>query len=177
MRTNKLVLVDELLAVTTTISSLVEKKKHIYNGTCTHNQERGLHNHSSCKFIRSLFWEYFEVGTDFSVLVPKGPVSISVGIVIHLLFWINLCRRTWYTLITFTGLEWQFDILDENIASTQGIPYDYKSVMHLGYTAFAKSREKTILPLKYNDRLTHVTTPTFLDFFHVNILYCGGINI
>ena len=78
---------------------------------------------------------------------------------------------TW-NLIAFTGLVGEFDILVENI-STQGMAYEYKSIMHPGMYAFAKGRHKTV-QLKFPGRFYQSNFPTDLDIFHINILYCEG---
>ena len=76
-------------------------------------------------------------------------------------------------LIAFTGLVGEFDILVENI-STQGMAYDYKSVMHPGLYAFAKGKHKTIVPLNSTGHLYRERYPTALDIFHIKIMYCEG---
>ena len=76
-------------------------------------------------------------------------------------------------LIAFTGLVEEFNILDKN-TSTQGVAYDYWSIMHPGVLAFAKGKCNTIVPLKFTGNISVTTHPTLLDIFHVNILYCEG---
>ena len=76
-------------------------------------------------------------------------------------------------LYCFPGLVREFDIVDEN-TSTQAIPYDYKSVMHPSFNAFAIRGTKTILPLKYGVHVSHSSYPTELDLLHINNMYCGG---
>ena len=73
----------------------------------------------------------------------------------------------------FTGQVREFDILDEN-TSTQGVEYDYKSVMHLGVFAFSMGNLETIVPLKSPYPFYGTKYPSALDIFHVNILYCEG---
>ena len=74
----------------------------------------------------------------------------------------------------FIGLISEFDILDEN-TSTQGLPYDYKSVMHPNMFAFGGGSSKTIVPLMAIGRLSIGPYPTAVDMLHLNFLYCGGI--
>ena len=76
-------------------------------------------------------------------------------------------------LIVFTGLLGEFDILHEN-TSTQGVVYEYKSVMHPGLYEFAKEKKKTIVPLKLAGRIYGANYPTTLDIFHMRIMYCEG---
>ena len=84
---------------------------------------------------------------------------------------LSLCYLNAY--IAFTGLVGEFCILDEN-TSTQEMPYDYKSVMHLGTHVFTKGRDKTIVPLKAIGHLSIGPYPTTLDIIHINMLYCQG---
>ena len=86
--------------------------------------------------------------------------------------------RNYFILTLFTGHHWQFYILDENV-STQGIMYDYQSVMHLGYKAFGKKHLRTITPLKYKAVRgnSNYMYPTVYDFHHLNVLYCKGIHL
>ena len=68
-----------------------------------------------------------------------------------------------------------FDILDELI--TQGVPYDYYSIMHYEYFAASKNNLPTMLPLNPNIRpkdLGSASLPTEYDYLHINLLYCQG---
>ena len=67
--------------------------------------------------------------------------------------------------------------VEEN-STSQGLPYDFESVMHFRHNAFASSSGiSTVLPkntsLPYS-RLGISTNGTSLDFLHINIAYCGG---
>ena len=67
--------------------------------------------------------------------------------------------------------------IEEN-ATSQGLSYDFQSVMHFQHNAFASSpRKSTIVPR--NRRFTSRTlgasgNGTIVDFHHIKILYCGG---
>ena len=80
---------------------------------------------------------------------------------------------TYNALICFTEHVGEFDILDEN-TSTQGVAYDYSSLMHLQYNAFAKGTSKTMLPFKTNGLHLGRKCPSPLDFFHMKVMYCEG---
>ena len=83
-----------------------------------------------------------------------------------------------YSSIDYTGFEWQFDTLDGENVSTQGVPYDYHSIMHFSSRAFAKSTfVKTIEPLNFRDAFGKASYPTFLDTLHLNFLYCEGMHM
>ena len=58
--------------------------------------------------------------------------------------------------------------------SMQGIPYDYKSVMHIATNVF--SRRKTLKVIKPFQcaHLGFSKNPTPLDILHLNLLYCNG---
>ena len=87
----------------------------------------------------------------------------------------NLCGYLLGAVIAFTGFEQQFHIVKEN-ASTQGIQYDYESVMQFHGTAFTKNNHRTIVRLNYvGDWRFPIQFPTLLDLHHLNILYCGGM--
>ena len=66
--------------------------------------------------------------------------------------------------------------MDENI-STQGIQYDYKSIMHNRRTQFSKGKLPAIVTLKYRGRLGSSPHPSSLGILHLNILYCGGTSV
>ena len=60
---------------------------------------------------------------------------------------------------------------------TQGVPYDYKSIMHYQEFAGTKNGQRVIV------RLTNIFEPLYIgqfnfpsvyDFLHVNLLYCNG---
>ena len=64
--------------------------------------------------------------------------------------------------------------MEENV-STQGIQYDYRSVMHLHFDAFAKKYLRSIVKLKRFGLLRSTHFPTVLDMLHLVILYCQGM--
>ena len=63
-------------------------------------------------------------------------------------------------------------------STSQGLPYDFESIMHFRHNAFSNSRQKsTIFPQNLSfpsNRFGISNVGTSLDFLHVNILYCGG---
>ena len=90
-------------------------------------------------------------------------------LVIHLLM---------HFLVLSTGFESNFERENTGHSTTQGIPYDYDSIMH--YEAFAFSRDisqPTIEPVNRSislNRLGQRRGFSELDLHHVNVLYCGG---
>ena len=63
--------------------------------------------------------------------------------------------------------------MDEN-TSTQGVAYDYLSVMHPTSFAFSKGRYKTIVPLNFTGHLSGAQHHSARDIFHLNIMFCKG---
>ena len=69
------------------------------------------------------------------------------------------------------------DFTKENGLSTQGVPYDYASIMHYGEFTSSKNGQRTILPLGNITQqvfLGQSQYPTEYDYLHVNLLYCKG---
>ena len=61
--------------------------------------------------------------------------------------------------------------------TTQGVPYDTRSIMHYGAFAFSRNREPTIEPVNTRISLNELGQRdgfTNSDIQHVNTLYCGG---
>lgn len=62
--------------------------------------------------------------------------------------------------------------------TSQGIPYDYNSVMHFDVLQDSLDGiSYTILPLFlyiHPDIIGQANSPTYYDYLHLKILYCGG---
>ena len=78
-----------------------------------------------------------------------------------------------YTHFVLIGFEREFDILKDNV-STQGLEYDYQSVMHFNSRVFGMYSFNTIVSLKNPGHLGHASHPTFHDFLHLKLIYCQG---
>jgi len=50
-----------------------------------------------------------------------------------------------FTGLILTGKEHNFNLYDETVSSSLGVPYDYASVMHYSKTSFNKGQEPTIV--------------------------------
>ena len=78
--------------------------------------------------------------------------------------------------IALAGFEENFWI--GNSTTSQGLPYDFSSIMHFRHNAFSCDNHKsTVVP--HSPRipktfLGNSATATDLDFLHLNILYCRG---
>ena len=63
-------------------------------------------------------------------------------------------------------------------STSQGLPYDFESVMHFRQNALStRPKKNTIIPKSTeipSSRLGTSINGTILDFLHVNLLYCGG---
>ena len=78
-------------------------------------------------------------------------------------------------VITLAGFEEKFRV--QNITTSQGLPYDFRSIMHFRHDAFSRDHKSTVLPRSHTIRKTFLgssASGTDLDFLHLNILYCGG---
>ena len=78
-----------------------------------------------------------------------------------------------YTLVGFGG---KFFI--RNKSTSQGLPYDFSSIMHFRHDAFSRAlNESTVVTRNHTIPKTILggsTDATDLDFLHINLLYCGG---
>ena len=79
--------------------------------------------------------------------------------------------------VCLVGFEEKFSI--ESRSTSQGLPYDFMSVMHFRHDAFSGNRGKksTLVPRILaipGTILGGSENGTDLDFLHLNLLYCGG---
>ena len=81
-----------------------------------------------------------------------------------------------YCFVAFVGYDEVFQI--ESRSTSQGLPYDYGSIMHFRHNAFSRDQiESTVVPHSRTISKTILgssATATDLDFLHLNLLYCGG---
>ena len=74
-------------------------------------------------------------------------------------------------------MESNFEITNPAFVTTQGVPYDSRSIMHYSSTAFSRNGNPTILPRDSGIRASQLGQReglTNLDLLHVRTLYCGG---
>ena len=80
-----------------------------------------------------------------------------------------------YTL--FTVDHYVLFALESN-STSQGLPYEYASTMHFRHNEFSRTKTKsTIIPTVAQvpkETLGSALEITYLDFLHINLLYCGG---
>ena len=79
---------------------------------------------------------------------------------------------------THAGYGGNFGVLGGT--TTQGLPYDFNSIMHLRHNVFSceKRYRSTVLPrnLTIPNRMLGISrTGTSFDFLHINLLYCQGM--
>ena len=70
----------------------------------------------------------------------------------------------------------KFDIATKS--TTQGLPYDFGSVMQLEYTTYSKNGLPTIIPIDESiprRTLGKGTRPSQQDYLDINLSYCGEI--
>ena len=81
-------------------------------------------------------------------------------------------------VVTLVGFGDKFWI--QSRSSSQGVPYDFSSIMHFRHNAFSFDRdESTVVPCNRaipKSILGSSATATDLDYLHINLLYCGGRN-
>ena len=83
----------------------------------------------------------------------------------------------WSFCFISTGSKHNFEI--NQLASTQGLPYDYKSIMHYPCTAYVRKDRGSFSIIPVNSSipprlLGSSIEPTEYDFLHINLVYCGG---
>lgn len=79
-----------------------------------------------------------------------------------------------YLLIIYKGTSGNFDKVSQSAATTQGITYDFRSIMHYDAYAFSSNGRPTIEPRNTGVKLSRIGQRegfTDLDLQHVNILY------
>ena len=73
------------------------------------------------------------------------------------------------------GFEKMFEV--EFTSTTQGLPYDFSSIVHFQHYLFAYPHQSTLEPLCLRipkEELGSSVTGTEFDFLHINLLYCQG---
>ena len=95
-------------------------------------------------------------------------------------------RLLQFYLNVFTIVYLAFDINKEHRSSfdnvherysTQGIPYNYQSIMHFDAFTYSKNEQPTITPRNKSIPLSFLgqcTLPNYYDYLDINLLYCGG---
>ena len=76
-----------------------------------------------------------------------------------------------------TGVESNFDVVSTAFATTQGLEYDFNSLMHYDAYAFSRNGRPTIEPVDPSislDSLGQRDDLSMGDLKHVNTLYCGA---
>lgn len=76
---------------------------------------------------------------------------------------------------SITGVESNFYSVSSAFVTTQGVPYDYDSIMHYGAYAFSRNSRPTITPLVKDFPLRRLGQRERLstrDVEHIHTLYC-----
>ena len=78
--------------------------------------------------------------------------------------------------VIFADYYSSFQMFHNSIVTTQGVPYDYYSIMHYRAISSSKNGVLTILPLRniLSDEVGGKHLPTEYDYLHLNLRYCEG---
>ena len=71
-----------------------------------------------------------------------------------------------------------FEIITD--AVTQGLPYDFGSIMQMKHDAYSKNGLSTMIPLNDSipkEMLGQSTYPSQQDYLDIKLTYCGEINV
>ena len=71
-----------------------------------------------------------------------------------------------------------FDIANDTV--TQGLPYDYGSIMQFKHNAFSKNNLSTMIPVNDStpkEMLGQATEPSQQDYLDIMLTYCGERNV
>ncbi len=80
-----------------------------------------------------------------------------------------------YFFNIFLGSSYNFNKQSWFFVTTQGVPYDYDSIMHYRSNAFSRNGNPTILPTDTRvsaSRLGQTSGLSFRDLQHIASLYC-----
>lgn len=90
--------------------------------------------------------------------------------------WMWNSLPTIYACFPSTGVESNFDVISSAFATTQGVSYDFFSIMHYSAYAFSRNGQPTIVPLDSSRSLNSLGQREGFsegDLQHVKTLYCG----
>ena len=106
----------------------------------------------------------------------------STQCVIHFYFVVVNSKQPWFDYtkmfidLNRAGSLKGYEKLSPKCITTQGVPYDYYSIMH--YTCYTGSKNQlpTMLPqvAGITDQVGMGELPSEYDYLHINLLYCGG---
>ena len=105
--------------------------------------------------------------------------AVYIHIYIYMYIYTFTKLRRVYCFASFVGFEETFQI--EKRSTSQGLPYDFGSIMHFLHNAFSRDQlQSTVVPHSRDIGKTVLggsATATDLNFLHLKLLYCGGMNV
>ena len=62
---------------------------------------------------------------------------------------------------------------------TQGLPYNFRSIMHMRHDHYSRNKLPTIIPMNESipKEMLGSTDPNQQDYLDINLTYCGEINV
>ena len=124
-------------------------------------------------------YQYVVHGIHVQFLMHRRVAAFTMYISHHLKFIVyvvDATQRLLWLIALCAGVESNFEKVSSAFATTQSVPYDYRSIMHYSAYAFSQNGNPTIEPINSSVSLRDLGQRSGFsdhDLQHVNVLYCG----